>query len=119
LTKSIKQIKRTNYVLAEAAVRIGRGDFTVDIQPRSKSDVLGNAILHMKKELQQYSRENEDKIWVQTGAGLINRSVQGEKAMKVLSRDILNTLVNYLEAETGLFYISVENQLEFAAGYAV
>jgi len=119
LTKSIKQIKANNYRLAEAAAMIGRGNFNIDIQPRSKADVLGNAILHMKKELQQYSRENEEKIYIQTGAGLINASVQGEKPIQTLAKDILNTLVNYLEAELGLFYVRNENQLEYAAGYAL
>jgi methyl-accepting chemotaxis protein len=59
LAKSISKIDENNRVIAEAAVAIGDGDFTVQVKPRSQKDVLGNAIAEMKNELEAYSQKME------------------------------------------------------------
>jgi methyl-accepting chemotaxis protein len=66
LERSIKSIDVNNNILAKAADSIGKGDFDIAITPRSKKDVLGNAIVQMKEELQRLSVESSEKIWVQS-----------------------------------------------------
>jgi signal transduction histidine kinase len=53
LSQSIFKIDENNRKLAQAADAIGKGDFTVPVEVRSKEDVLGNAIIRMKDNLQQ------------------------------------------------------------------
>ncbi|MEO6719704.1 MAG: PAS domain S-box protein [Ferruginibacter sp.] len=60
LTKSILKIDTNNKLLISAAEKIGDGHFNVPFQPRSKDDLLGNAIVKMKENLQRFSRENEE-----------------------------------------------------------
>ena len=60
LSDSIMRIDRSNKVLAEAAESIGKGKFEVIVEPRSKDDVLGNAIVQMKNELQRFSAERNE-----------------------------------------------------------
>ncbi|HEY8782302.1 MAG TPA: ATP-binding protein [Mucilaginibacter sp.] len=57
LAKSITKIDRNNKMLAEAANAIGSGNFDVPVKPRGRTDVLGNAILQMKDELQHFTSQ--------------------------------------------------------------
>ncbi|MDF3078988.1 MAG: histidine kinase [Sphingobacteriaceae bacterium] len=120
LTKSIKAIKANTAALAQAADSIGKGDFSVAITPRSSEDILGNAIVKMKDDLQEFSRESAEKIWVQTGLSMINDSVRGDRSLNELSFSVMNCLVPYLEAQVGALYNNSTNQrLLFTAGYAI
>jgi signal transduction histidine kinase len=62
LAKSIAKIDKNNQLLATAAAAIGKGNFNVEVRPRSDADVLGNAVLQMKAELQQYSERMEQLV---------------------------------------------------------
>ncbi|RZJ34433.1 MAG: HAMP domain-containing protein [Flavobacterium sp.] len=62
LANSIKRIDSVNRDLAIAAAEIGKGNFNVDFHARSENDLLGNAIVKMKDELEQYSRKMEDLV---------------------------------------------------------
>jgi signal transduction histidine kinase len=59
LTNCIHDIDNNNRLLAEAADAIGKGDFGVEIRPRSPNDVLGTAIVRMKNSLEAYSEKME------------------------------------------------------------
>lgn len=61
LAQSISAIDANNKILADAAVAIGKGDFDVNVVPRSKEDILGNAVVQMKENLISYARSNEEK----------------------------------------------------------
>lgn len=62
LAQCISKIDENNRKLAEAATAIGKGNFDVEIKARSKHDVLGNAIIQMKNNLQQLNEELKQKI---------------------------------------------------------
>ncbi|MDQ3277320.1 MAG: response regulator [Bacteroidota bacterium] len=119
LTKSILAIDRNDRKLAIAAQAIGDGDFSVVVEPRSEDDVLGNAISHMKTNLQAYAKSSEEKIWAQTGISQLNDSLRGDKDIPTLGQDALNTLAPYLGCESGLLYTASDSHLRFEAGYAV
>lgn len=57
LADSISKIDENNKKLAEAATAIGKGNFTVTVQPRSENDLLGNALVVMKNNLEYYINE--------------------------------------------------------------
>jgi len=59
LGESISKINANNKKLAEAADAIGKGNFNVPFEPRSKDDVLGNAIIKMKDNLRRFTMEIE------------------------------------------------------------
>lgn len=56
---SIQKIDENQKQLAMAADEIGKGNFNVKVQPRSKGDLLGNSILSMQASLQKFSEEME------------------------------------------------------------
>jgi PAS domain S-box-containing protein len=59
LARSIEMIDVNNKMLADAAHAIGQGDFDINVTPRSREDLLGNAIVQMKENLVHYVRSSE------------------------------------------------------------
>lgn len=51
LASSIKKVDEKNKELAEAAQEIGKGNFSVEVEPRGPGDKLGNALVQMKQNL--------------------------------------------------------------------
>jgi signal transduction histidine kinase len=119
LAESIHFIDINNVQLAQTAAEIGKGNFDVEVEPRSDNDMLGNAIVNMKNDLQAFRRENEKKIWIQNGISLINDSVRGEKNVSDLTDSSLSALADYLKVQAALYYVAENNILYFSAGYAV
>jgi signal transduction histidine kinase/DNA-binding response OmpR family regulator len=119
LGESILKVDENNKVLAKAADAIGKGNFDVQLTPRSDEDLLVNSVKRMKQELKRFAKETEDKLWINAGMAVINASLAGEKSLKILANDALTATVGYLDAKVGLFYVSKHNYLEYIAGYAV
>jgi signal transduction histidine kinase/DNA-binding response OmpR family regulator len=119
LAQSMLQIDSNNKALAIAADAIGSGRFEVPVVPRSEEDILGNAILRMKNDLQQFNKENEEKLWVLGGVELVNESLRGNKDVNTLAEDTLDALTTYVKGEVGLIYISKDHFLRFAGGFAI
>jgi len=67
LAQSILKMDASNKQLAQAADAIGKGNFTTAIQPRSKEDMLGHAIVQMQSSLQQFSERMELLVNQRTG----------------------------------------------------
>jgi signal transduction histidine kinase len=59
LAKSISEIDNNYKILSDAAYSIGKGNFNVNIRARGSQDMLGNSLIQMKKDLQQFTEENE------------------------------------------------------------
>jgi two-component system CheB/CheR fusion protein len=57
LGESIQKIDQNNKVLAQAAEHIGHGDFQQPLYPRSDKDLLVNAMIHMRDNLQRFKEE--------------------------------------------------------------
>ncbi|MBA2745905.1 MAG: PAS domain-containing protein [Flavisolibacter sp.] len=57
LANSILKIDEKNIELSLAAKRIGAGDFSIPLHPRSEKDLLGNAIIRMKENLESFTND--------------------------------------------------------------
>ncbi|HVW97721.1 MAG TPA: ATP-binding protein [Mucilaginibacter sp.] len=57
LAASVAKIDENNKTLAVAATAIGGGNFDIRIKPRGNTDLLGNALLQMKDELQHFTTQ--------------------------------------------------------------
>jgi signal transduction histidine kinase/DNA-binding response OmpR family regulator len=119
LAQSIRRIDENNRVLAMAADAIGKSNFDIEVKPRSEADVLGNAVVRMKHDLQQFHTENINKLWEHEGIEQINESTRGEKTVAVLANDTLSALTEYTGAQVGMMYIRTDGTLDYAAGYGV
>ena len=73
LAQCISKIDENNRKLANAANAIGSGNFNAPVEVRSKHDVLGNAIIVMKENLQQLNDELNRKV---VEAGQVNEQLR-------------------------------------------
>jgi len=120
VARSIHEIDHNNKVLSKAAEAIGKGNFDIDVTPRSDEDVLGNAIAMMKKDLAAYTLLNERKLWVQTGLTEISEAIGGDRTVKEIALNAVDRIASYIKAELGLFYVSDNDRhLMYKASYAV
>ncbi|MGN6619398.1 MAG: response regulator [Ilyomonas sp.] len=119
LAAAIAKIDDTNVLIAEAAESIGKGNFNIELQPRSEEDDLSFALIQMKNDLQHFRIKNEKEVWIQSGVTVISESILGEKSVYELSKDCLSTLAHYTNAKVGLFYSNLNGNLELASSFAV
>lgn len=119
LARSFTTIDQTSQELATAADSIGKGNFNIDVKPRSEGDVLGHAVVQMAADLKTFRYHADQKIWIQTGLNRISETLLGEKDMDALSKDALTDMVQYTGAQTGVLYIRYSGELHLSAGFAL
>ncbi|MBO9732965.1 MAG: response regulator [Chitinophaga sp.] len=119
LARSFVAIDQASQELSVAADSIGKGNFNIDLKPRSNDDVLGHAIVQMAADLRKFRYLNDQKIWVQTGLSNISETLLGDKDMATLSQDALTDMVRYTGAQTGVLYVRYAAELHLSAGYAL
>ena len=73
------------------------------------------------KDLAQVNQENAERNWLLSGLNIVNDILQGQLAAASLSHDVLNAVINYLNAKAGAFYVfnDAEEKLCLRAAYAL
>ncbi|WP_353570862.1 response regulator [Candidatus Albibeggiatoa sp. nov. BB20] len=105
LTKSFKNtIKQAN--------AIAQGDYEKDIVLLSEQDQLGSALQNMTEMLRTVSTKNTIQDWLKTGQTELNNSMSGEQNINDLAKNIITFLTQYLKAQVGVFYLSVERIID-------
>ena len=102
LTDSILEIDKNNIALAHAANAIGKGNFSVSVNPRSNEDLLGNSIQKMKEDLHKLTLE-KDKVQKET-LELMNRK---DDFLSIASHE-LKTPVTSLKAYAQLLQMDAK-----------
>ena len=113
------------------AATIGSGVFETEFHPLSTSDVLGNSLLEMRKNLQEARNEEEKRKyedslrkWSNEGLARFAEILrQSTSSISVLSNNIIKNLIHFLDAnQGGLFLYNDSNKsnihLELIASFA-
>ena len=113
----VKVLKRTS----NFSKSIGEGELNVDFKPLSEEDVLGNSLLTMRNNLQKVAKEEFERNWSVQGVakfGLLLR--ENNHNLTLLSKEIIQNLVKYLDANQGGIFIvnEDENVLDLMSVYA-
>ncbi len=112
----IESLRRTS----EFAVEIGNGNYNADYEALGEDDMLGNALLEMRKNLQMSDeankkRQHEDEIrnWTTKGIADFGDILRhNSENMDVLSSNVMRHLVDYLGVNQGAIYILNEQDTE-------
>ncbi|HNV53306.1 MAG TPA: cache domain-containing protein, partial [Tenuifilaceae bacterium] len=117
--------KTTNF-----AKEIGKGNLNASFNKLSENDVLGEALLEMRKSL-EYAKELDDKRkleeekerWANEGVALFADILrQNTDNMNEFTYEVIHNLVKYVNANIGaLFLVNVENNekyFELASSFA-
>ncbi|RLD76307.1 MAG: hypothetical protein DRJ07_16565, partial [Bacteroidetes bacterium] len=113
------------------ALEMGKENFISEYKPLSDKDVLGNALLDMRKNLQVTKEEEEkrkiedqERRWTTEGLAQFGEILRRHtENINLLSKDIIGSLIKYLNANQGGIFIlndTDENDihLELIAAYA-
>jgi PAS domain S-box-containing protein len=86
-----------------------------------KGEIIGGLehvtdITELKKVVNEVSLQN----WIQSGLGLLNEKMSGDQDIRILSNNVISTLVKYLKGMVGTFYTfnNESSVLELTGSYA-
>ncbi len=95
-------LKKTAYF----AHAIGEGNLSIEYQPLSDNDELGNALIQMRDSLRHADEENRQRTWVSSRTEKINEALrENTDDIDKLSESIISTMVRYLNAYHGGLYL--------------
>ena len=109
LNKYIEGMRRTS----NFAINMGKGVYDTDFKPLSEEDTLGNALLGMRDDLKKAAeeeerRKKEDEIrnWSAQGIAKFSDILrQNNDDIQRLSYNIVDNLINYIDAIQGAIYV--------------
>ena len=114
LNNFITNLKET----AHFAKKIGEGNFNVDYKPVSDKDILGNALIEMKKGLlrakeeeEKRKIEDEKRNWATQGLAKFADILRKDNDnLEKLASDVISNLIDYVGAnQGGLFLLNEED----------
>lgn len=119
INKLISGLKETT----EFAENIGKGNFEASFTPLSDEDVLGNSLIDMRNNLKKVAEEDKLRNWANEGYAQFSDQLRNNyNDKKEFAFTILSSLVKYLDANQGMFFVvnrdGEEEVLEEAASYA-
>jgi len=104
------------------AHQISTGNYKVRLHETSKDGlgVLSTSLNSMAEALQSSFTQLEDKDWMQTGVATLNDKMVGDKEVHLLTKDILEAVIDHTKSFVGAFYLLEEDQeLHLINGYAL
>jgi signal transduction histidine kinase/DNA-binding response OmpR family regulator/CHASE3 domain sensor protein len=106
--------------VTESANNVASGDYSVDLQPRSEKDTLGNALRKMTRSLRETTAANEKYNWITAGFNQLNEKLIGDQSIEDLSENTISFLCGYLKANIGTVYLfnNEERALVLSGQYA-
>ena len=124
----IEKILKSQKDVSNILEKIGEGDFSIEFKKTSKKDLLGQAVITMRDKLHQFFEEDKRKTrissWTNQGLALFGDIMRNNtESIELLSEEINNQLVKYLNANQGAIYILNTNEekkdfLKLVSAYA-
>lgn len=100
LLKQIEIVEKTSLFAEE----IGKGHLESDFNIGSEDDILGNALLKMRENLQSQAKEEEVRNWIVQGTSEVGNILRNFNKVNELGYEIVRALTPKLEAVQGAFY---------------
>ncbi|WP_439559720.1 response regulator [Dyadobacter sp.] len=98
--------RRIRYI-EEVTQQVSDGDYTVRSTDESEDEIgrISVALNKMTGSLEQTFNDLNHRNWLQTGSVKISDAIRGERILKKLTANLLNTLADYSGASLGTIYI--------------
>ncbi len=111
IASSVDNLIRGLRATSEFAAAIGQGKYRADYRPLSENDVLGNALIEMRDNLEKVDAEDFKRNWTTEGLATFGDLLRNNADdIERLSDAIISALVKKLEAnQGGLFIITKDD----------
>ncbi|HET6226213.1 MAG TPA: CHASE3 domain-containing protein, partial [Bacteroidia bacterium] len=102
------------------AKKIADGDYSVRSTDTRQDDLgrISVAMNEVSSSLEKSFNHLKNTNWLQEGSVKLATAMRGERNLHRLTRNIINTLAEYLDAPIGTIYMVNKAQLTLAASYA-
>ncbi|MSQ48284.1 MAG: HAMP domain-containing protein [Deltaproteobacteria bacterium] len=119
LSDSLNVLRSSFLSVMQQTQRIARGEYTIDITPRSEKDEMVIAFASMTDALRQTTAKNQQENWIRTGQTDLNDRLRGETDLIILAQNALTFLAEYVNAQVGALYLREEDEsLHMVGSYA-
>lgn len=118
MSNSVNALKSGLKETSVFAEQIGKGNLDAEFKPLSEKDILGNALLEMRKSLQHAEAEekkrkieDEKQNWATQGQAKFGEILRtNSNNIDQLSFNIMSHLINYLNINQGALFIIEDTQ---------
>ncbi|HEY8513285.1 MAG TPA: PAS domain S-box protein [Cyclobacteriaceae bacterium] len=90
---------------AEFAQRIGEGKYDTQFKPVTDNDVLGMALINMRKNLIENERRDKERNWIVRGVAEISEILRLHDTLDPLGEDVIKFILEKINAIQGAFYV--------------
>jgi CheY-like chemotaxis protein/PAS domain-containing protein len=97
---------RDEMKVVELAEAVSQGNYEITIPPRSEEDRLSHALNRMAFTLRELAGSQEAERWLASGAEAVSDRLHGEHDLLTLSHNILEVLVEVIDAQVAVFYLA-------------
>jgi GAF domain-containing protein len=88
------------------AENIGNGHYQASYSPLSEHDVLGNALINMRNNLEKVAEDDKRRNWATEGVAKFSEILRrNNNNIHLLGDEIISNLVKYIKANQGGFFI--------------
>ena len=94
------------------AEHIGEGNFDYQFEPVGEKDILGNALVKMRKQLKSISEEDHKRSWTTEGLAHFGSIFRQSENMREMANLVISELVKYLKANQGTIFILNDDDLD-------
>jgi methyl-accepting chemotaxis protein len=95
------------------AENIGNGHYQASYSPLSEHDVLGNALINMRNNLEKVAEDDKRRNWATEGLAKFSEILRrNNNNINLLGDEIISNLVKYVKANQGGFFIVNDTESE-------
>ena len=104
VTSAIKLRQAMEITIGQANA-VAAGDYSGEVRLLSERDQLGRALSDMTLTLRHMTENNALQTWLKSGQAELNQKMSGVQDISTLTKNIVEFLARYLEAQVGVFYV--------------
>ncbi len=113
MTQAVNQLTNGLANTSKFAENIGNGNLDAAFEPLSEQDILGNALIEMRRNLKKFSEEEKKRNWATEGLAKFSEILRSDSNMTELCHKILGSLVKYVGANQGAIFILQGDQEQY------
>ncbi len=106
--------------VARFAEEIGNGRYDIEFEVEDESDTLGKTIQNLRDKLYDNNQKESLQNWEMRGKDKIGQILRMHNDVNVLSYEVLEAIIKYIDVVQGVFYIYDDDSslLKISASYA-
>jgi len=115
IIEASNQLAQNLRAASDFAIAVGEKKFEHDFSPASKNDILGNALVQMRKQLKEVADQEYQRTWAAEGMAKFSEIIRQHEQddLELFCYTLTSELVTYLEAiQGGLFILEKDHDQE-------